>query len=199
MRPRAFTFQGGTDAPASAFWEASPTTRESSPPRSADPSSSSSESARLSGSVSGSVRVPTPTVGAAVVTSWEAMKRASLSFRARSKLYCGGGAARVAGLKRRGRYWGPRGSCLAVPFRPPWSSREKPRTGGAPSYQAGGTLFGSECERGMVLAFELGTGGEGAGVLRPRTWAGRARVSDVVRTSRMGSLRGRVGTRVIGV
>ena len=51
----------------------------------------------------------------------------------------------------------------------------------------------------MVFVFELGTGGEGAGVLRPRAWAGRARVSDVVRASRMGSLRGRVGTRVVGV
>ena len=73
-----------------------------------------------------------------------------------------------------GRYWGPRGSRLAVPFRPTWSSREKSRTGGALSCQAGGTLFGSECKRGMVFVFELGTGGEGAGVLRPRAQRGVA-------------------------
>ena len=65
-------------------------------------------------------------------------------------------------------------------------------TRGVPSCQVGGTLFGSECERDMVFVFELGTG-EGAGVPRPRAWAGRAKVSDVVRASRMGSLRGRVG------
>ena len=49
----------------------------------------------------------------------------------------------------------------------------------------------------MVFVFESGTGGEGAGVPKPGAWAGRARVSDEVRASRMGSPRGRVGTRAV--
>ena len=52
------------------------------------PSSSSSEPTRLSRSVSGSEEV-------AAVACREAMKRASLSFRTRSKLCCSGGAVRV--------------------------------------------------------------------------------------------------------
>jgi len=59
--------------------------------------------------------------------------------------------------------------------------------------------LGGEGERDMALVFVSGTGGEGAGVPKPGAWAGRARVSDEVRASRVGSPRGRVGTRVVGV
>ena len=56
--------------------------------------------------------------------------------------------------------------------------------------QAGGTLLGSECERDMIMGLGLVTGEEAFGVPRSRACAGRAKLSDVVRTSRLGSLRG---------
>ena len=62
--------------------------------------------------------------------------------------------------------------------------------------QVGGTLLGSECERDMILGLGLGTGEEAFGVPWSKACAGRAKPSDVVRTSRLGSLRGPAGTRV---
>ena len=158
------------------------------------PSSSSSEPTRLSRSVSGSEEVE-------AVACREAMKRASLSFRTRSKLCCSGGAVRVLGSSRRGRYWDSPGDYPSVTCWSSWSSSEKSKVAGA-ACQAGGTLLGSECERAMISGLGLGTGGEALGLgvpPRPRACAGRAKLSDVVRTSRLGSLRGPVGTGVAGV
>ena len=51
----------------------------------------------------------------------------------------------------------------------------------------GEILLGSEFERGMVLSLEFGMGKEALEVLRPWARADRAKLSGVVRTSRLGS------------
>ena len=77
---------------------------------------------------------------AAVAACREAMKRASLSFRTRSKLCCSGGAVRVSGPSRRGRHWESPGVCPSATCWPPRSYVEKSRMAGA-TCQAGETLY----------------------------------------------------------
>ena len=54
-------------------------------------------------------------------------------------------------------------------------------------------------KRDMIMGLGLVTGEEAFGVPRSRACAGRAKLSGKVRTSRLGSLRGPLGTRVAGV